>query len=126
MAKTAKVNSPELPGLVVKAVELPPPLLTAAKGFEQPAVWVKTLAVYSDWPPSPDTLLRRMDLRRGLNIVWARPSDATSDETKLTGHGAGKTTFCRILRYILDDATFGNEEFRDAFNDTERNGFRNG
>jgi len=70
--------------------------------------------------------LRRMNLRRGLNILWARPSDPSSNDTRLTGHGAGKTTFCRMIRYILDEATFGTADFRDAFNDTERNGFRNG
>jgi hypothetical protein len=121
----SQINSPDLPGLVVKAVESPPSL-NPASGCEQPAIWVKTLAVYSDWPPSETTLLRRMNLRRGLNILWAKPSDGTSKETKLTGHGAGKTTFCRMLRYILDDGTFGTKEFREAFNDTDQNGFRNG
>ncbi|HEY0551431.1 MAG TPA: hypothetical protein VGF13_17635 [Verrucomicrobiae bacterium] len=121
----AQTTAPDLPGIVVKPVESPPSLKPAA-GREQPALWVKTLAVYSDWPPTKETLLRRMDLRRGLNILWARPSDETSAETKLTGHGAGKTTFCRMLRYILDDATFGTKDFREAFNDTERHGFRNG
>jgi hypothetical protein len=121
----SKVNHPDLPGIVVKTVESPPSLIPAA-GREQPALWVKTLAVYSDWPPTESTLLRRMKLRRGLNILWAKPSDGTSTETKLAGHGAGKTTFCRMLRYILDDAMFGTKEFREAFNDTEQNGYRNG
>lgn len=121
----AKINSPDLPGIVVKAVESPPSLKPAV-GHEEPAIWVKTLAVYSDWPPTEKSLLRRMDLHRGLNILWAKPSDGSSLETKLTGHGAGKTTFCRMVRYILDEATFGSKEFREAFNDTDQNGFRNG
>src|SRR5688572_28558749 len=118
------VNTPELPGLVVKTVESPPSL-KPAPGREQPAVRVKTLAIHSDWPPTEDNLLRRVKLRRGLNILWARPSNDDSGGTKLTGHGAGKTTFCRMLRYVLNDATFGPKEFREAFNDTERGGFRN-
>jgi len=120
-----EVNSPELPGLVVKAVESPPSMVPT-KGREQPALWVQMLAVHSDWPPSEGNLLRRMKLRRGLNILWARPSAEDSAGTKLTGHGAGKTTFCRMLRYLLDDATFGTEDFRKAFNDTEHGGCRNG
>lgn len=121
----SEVNSPELPGLVVKTVESPPSL-RPAHGREQPALWVKTLAIHSDWPPTKGNLLRRMNLRRGLNILWASPSTEDSGGTKLTGHGAGKTTFCRMLRYILNDATFGAKDFREAFNDTERSGFRNG
>ena len=120
-----QANSPELPGIVVKIVESPPSL-TPAEGHEQPAIWVKTLAIYSDWPPTQVTLLRRMNLRRGLNILWARPRDGTSSETKLAGHGAGKTTFCRMLRYVMDDPTFGTKDFREAFNDTDQNGYRNG
>ena len=65
-----------------------------------------------------------MNLHRGLNILWAKPSDGTSTETKLAGHGAGKTTFCRMLRYIVDDATFGSKELREAFNDTDQSGYR--
>src|ERR1051326_2418852 len=113
-----KPQPQDLPGIVVQP-NSPPPKLKPAPGREQPALWVKTLAIYSDWPPSDKTLLRRMDLRRGVNILWARPSTDTSAETKLTGHGAGKTTFCRMLRYILDDATFGTKDFREAFNDTD-------
>lgn len=121
----SQINSPDLPGIVVKTVESPPSLKPAA-GHEQPAIWVKTLAIYSDWPPTEETLLRRMNLHRGLNILWAKPSDGTSTETKLAGHGAGKTTFCRMLRYIVDDATFGSKELREAFNDTDQSGYRNG
>jgi hypothetical protein len=120
-----EVNNPELPGLAIKAVDGPPSLVPAM-GREQPSLWVKTLAIHSDWPPSKDTLLRQMNLRRGLNILWARPSSEASVGTKLTGHGAGKTTFCRMLRYVLDDATFGTKDFREAFGDPDRGGFRNG
>jgi hypothetical protein len=80
----------------------------------EPRLWVKELAVYREW--KPEALQRQISLRRGLNIIWAEPSERGAG-----GHAAGKTTFCRFLRYLLGDSNFGNEVFRDAF----RNKFPN-
>jgi hypothetical protein len=80
----------------------------------EPRLWVKELAVYREW--KPDTLQRQISLRQGLNIIWAEPSERGAG-----GHAAGKTTFCRFLRYLLGDSNFGNDTFRDAF----RNKFPN-
>ncbi len=90
---------------------------------KEPAVWVRALAVHGDWPPARSNLLRRVTLRRGLNILWARPDGATSEASRLGGHGAGKTLFCRLLRYVLDEAHPGTEAFRNAFNTRYRNGW---
>ena len=88
--------------------ELPfAPNLTPAKRRE-PRLWVKELAVYREW--HPEALQRRIELRQGLNIIWAEPSEQGAG-----GHAAGKTTFCRFLRYLLGDANYGSEPFRDAF-----------
>lgn len=80
----------------------------------EPRLWVKELAVYREW--KPDALQRQISLRQGLNIIWAEPSEQGAG-----GHAAGKTTFCRFLRYVLGDSNFGNDTFRDAF----RNKFPN-
>lgn len=80
----------------------------------EPRLWVKELAVYREW--KPDALQRQISLRRGLNIIWAEPSEQGAG-----GHAAGKTTLCRFLRYLLGDSNFGNDTFRDAF----RNKFPN-
>ncbi len=85
-----------------------------ARNRDEPTLWVKELAVYSDW--NADALLRNISLRTGLNIIWARPGKQGA-----SGHAAGKTTFCRFLRYLLGDAKFGTEVFREAF----RNKFPN-
>lgn len=88
--------------------ELPfAPNLTPAKRRE-PRLWVKELSVYREW--HPEALQRRISLRQGLNIIWAEPSEQGAG-----GHAAGKTTFCRFLRYLLGDANYGSEPFRDAF-----------
>ena len=82
-----------------------------------PKIWVEALAVYQAWPPSDETLLRRMDLRRGLNILWAQPSSGDDTASRLAGHGAGKTMFCRLIRYILDEANPGSLSFRKDFDE---------
>lgn len=98
------MKTPELPF----ASKLPPPTR------REPRLWVKELAVYREW--NKDALQRQITLRQGLNIIWAEPSERGAG-----GHAAGKTTFCRFLRYLLGDSNFGNDTFRDAF----RNKFPN-
>jgi hypothetical protein len=88
--------------------------LKPAAGREAPVVWVKALAVHSEWPAQPETLLREIRLRRGLNILWAQPAPAGT-QNRTSGHATGKTTFCRLLRYILDDADSGTKDFRQRF-----------
>lgn len=118
----SKSKEPTLPGLAIpkmeEAISLKP-----KSDHTEPSVWVKRLAVFADWPPSSETLLRKIELRRGLNILWAKPSGAKGETSRLGGHGAGKTTFCRLLRYVLDDGNSGTLAFRNAFNDKYQNGW---
>lgn len=76
----------------------------------EPRLWVKELAVYSDF--KPDKEMRRITLRPGLNIIWAKDS-----QTGASGHAAGKSTFCRMLRYLIGDVSYGTDVFRAAFRD---------
>ncbi len=71
-----------------------------------PDVWVKRLAIYSKLTVKP---IRDIPLRRGLNIVWAEEPEAEEDASDVAGHSAGKTTFCRLMRYVLGEKTFGNK-----------------
>src|SRR5438552_1592878 len=105
-------KQPTLPGLAT-ALEPKPPSLTPATGREEPALWVSKLAVYKDWPPSKETLLRQViELRRGLNILRAMTTGSTDEASRLAGHGAGKTTFCRLIRYVLGEEPAGSKSFR--------------
>jgi hypothetical protein len=74
---------------------------------EEPKLWVKEFAIYSDFKENKE--IRHLSLRRGLNIIWAKES-----ETGASGHAAGKSTFCRLLRYLIGDLHFGTETFRPA------------
>jgi hypothetical protein len=65
----------------------------------------------------PRIVLRDIPLRRGLNIVWSPASEAAApepDASSGSGHGVGKSLFCRLLRYCLGEDTFANTETRDA------------
>ncbi len=64
----------------------------------------------------PFTPIRRVPFRRGLNIVWADPRIATAKQggSRLAGHSAGKSTFCRIIRWLLGENRFGKAELQEA------------
>lgn len=95
--------------------------------FEQPAnkrVWIPAqdrahplielteLVLLEVFAPAASIEIRRIEFRPGLNIVWADPkvADAPESEDRTSGHSAGKTTLCRILRWLLGEAHFGNED----------------
>lgn len=85
-------------------------------GRESPLLWIKSLSVYKSWKPTPANLLRTFTLRRGLNILWADPSGSNANSAnRLSGHSAGKSTFCRLLRYALGESPAGTKDFIEGF-----------
>lgn len=96
--------------------------LRASSQAKEPRIWVERLAIHKDWPPTAETLLRSVELRKGLNIVWAE-SKPSAGGSRLGGHGAGKTTFCRLLRYVLGDPQPGKKSFRENFRRSFTNGW---
>ena len=95
-----------------------------------PVVWVQEVRVLRSLSLDKEQLVRRIELHRGLNILWAKPPTPRANEdeeqselhtTNVSGHSAGKTTFTRFLRHLLGEPTFGDEpltkEVRDEFPD---------
>lgn len=81
-----------------------------------PALWVRRLVVLREFSPGAQHIVRAVDLRRGLNIIWTPPS-TTSTPTKLfqggmAGHTAGKTTLCRLIRHVLGEPGLCSERTR--------------
>jgi hypothetical protein len=77
----------------------------------EPRLWLRRLAIWA----KPGELVRDISLRRGLNIIWSPdPGAGAADlgRDAESGHGAGKTLFCRLIRYCLGEATFANEDLR--------------
>jgi hypothetical protein len=94
----------------------PPQHVRPAADRVEPVLWVRRLQVLRDLQPGGEHVIRDVELRRGLNIVWA-PPEAPSNGNALfrsgvAGHTAGKTTFCRLLRYALGEGTFASETTR--------------
>ena len=75
------------------------------QGRTEPRLWVKRFCIWSE----PGVLVREIELREGLNIIW---SPDPRDGNGPIGHGAGKSTFCRLLRYCLGEETFGSRDQR--------------
>jgi hypothetical protein len=94
-------------------------------GRRAPALWIARLLVLRAPRITEDAVLRDIRLRRGLNVLWAPPlaegGDARLFDGRLTGHTAGKTTFCRLLRYLLGEERFasarGQERIRGKLPD---------
>jgi hypothetical protein len=74
-------------------------------GRTEPRLWVKRFCIWSE----PGVLVREIELRQGLNIIWSPDS---RDGNGPIGHGAGKSTFSRLLRYCLGEETFGSRDQR--------------
>ena len=77
----------------------------------EPRLWVRRIVLWEE----PGEIIRDIRLRRGLNIIWSPDPGAKQAELGLdagSGHGAGKTLFCRLLRYCLGEDTFSNDEQR--------------
>ena len=93
----------------------PPRQVQPASVRSEPCVWLRKLCVVSALQPGPEHLVRSIAMRRGLNILWAPPKQVDNNalfRDATAGHTAGKTTFCRLIRYVLGEQTFAAEGTR--------------
>src|ERR1700682_6537111 len=72
-------------------------------GRTRPLVWVKKLVLYKSIDPMGE--IRQISFTTGLNIIQGESNQ--SDEAFQSGHGVGKTTVCRLIRYCLGERSFG-------------------
>lgn len=88
----------------------PPQQLRPSAERSAPAFWVRRLRILSELTAGDAFIIRDVELRRGLNIVWAAHHSAGADNALfrdgVAGHTAGKSTFCRLLRHVLGDGGF--------------------
>ena len=79
--------------------------LTPEPGRTGPKLWVRRLVIWRE----PNDKIRDVSLQPGLNIIWS--PDSESRDAPI-GHGSGKTTFCRLLRFCLGEDSFAPDELR--------------
>lgn len=72
---------------------------------KRPLVWIKELVLFESLDPLVQ--IRRLPFDMGLNIIQGEAND--SSDAFETGHGIGKTTVCRLIRYCLGEKTFGQQ-----------------
>lgn len=70
-----------------------------------PLIWVKQVVLYRSI--SPVEAIRTVNLAPGLNVIQGKSDDSAQDFE--SGHGNGKTTLCRLIRYCLGEKTFGQQ-----------------
>ncbi len=85
----------------------------ATPGDRPPVFWIEEVRILRTWSASPRQQLRQIHLRRGMNIIWAPPLDVDDIEVTFSGHAAGKTSFCRLLRYALGEPRCGSKFLRE-------------
>ncbi len=108
------VMQPDLFGPTPLSLTLPP-------GGELPALWVRRLTLWK----APGEPVRDIELRPGLNFIWSPDPADMGDQGKSDelGHGAGKTLFCRLLRYCLGEERFAPDPQRLSIGTAFLNGW---
>src|SRR4051812_21992761 len=92
-------------------------IITPDNDREEPVLWFREIRILRKLESGQVNEVRRINLRRGLNIVWAAPEDSEVVELYgdgLSGHASGKTLFCRILRYLLGEPNYGLDALKKA------------
>jgi hypothetical protein len=99
----------------------PPDQIHPHPDRHEPVLWVRRVRVLRELRPGAEHVVRDVELRRGLNIIWAppeSPEDNALFRSGVAGHTAGKTTFCRLVRYALGDRSFASESTRRRVRDS--------
>jgi hypothetical protein len=78
-------------------------------GRTRPLVWVKKIVLYRSIDPIDE--IRQINFTTGLNIIQGESNQ--SEEAFQSGHGIGKTTVCRLIRYCLGENSYGQKHVVD-------------
>ena len=105
------------------------PELPVPNGFakptrsEEPLFWIREIRFLRSWKDGKADEIRRIQFKKGLNVVWSPPPKSDAVEQRIAGHASGKTTLCRLIRYIFDEPKMGNDSFRNSVNHRFVDGF---
>lgn len=103
---------------------LPPRRFNLPSSRLLPGLFISDLLVLRSIESPGGHVQRHVRLRRGLNILWADPKSGVRKEGERgSGHAAGKTTFCRLIRYLFGERHFGSEEHEGRIRQKFLNGW---
>ena len=82
----------------------------------EPLFWVKEIRFLRKFSANIKDEIRRIEFKRGLNIIWAEaPTQSSPDDTqRISGHATGKTTLCRMIRYLLGEKHIASKNVANA------------
>lgn len=80
--------------------------VSVEQGRREPRLWVRRVVIWD----APGSIVQDVGLTPGLNIVWSPDSGRKGEPM---GHGGGKTSFCRLIRYCLGEDSFGTQAQRE-------------
>jgi hypothetical protein len=77
---------------------------------------VRRLRILRELKAEDDSIIRDIELRRGLNVIWSPPHQPDAEnglfQDGVSGHTAGKTTLCRLIRHVLGEQGFAADSTR--------------
>lgn len=77
---------------------------------KSPVFWISEIRILRQLSNNRDDEIRKVPLQKGINIVWSPPGKVGGDPLERgRGHAAGKTSFCRVVRYLLGEKHYGNK-----------------
>ncbi len=85
-------------------------------GSDEPLFWIREIRFLRSWKSGVVDEIRRVSFKRGLNVIWSPPPKLDTMEQRIAGHASGKTTLCRLIRYMFDEPKMGNDRFRNSVN----------
>lgn len=92
---------------------------------QDPDFWIEEVRLLKTFSPDPAEWIREpITFQKGLNIVWApAPPMNQRKEINFAGHAAGKTTLCRLLRYLLGEDNTAAPGVKEAIEINFHNGW---
>ncbi|MEO8616630.1 MAG: DUF2326 domain-containing protein [Luteolibacter sp.] len=92
---------------------------------QDPEFWIEEVRLLKWFSPDPAEQIRKpITFQKGLNIIWApSPRMDQREEINFAGHAAGKTTLCRLLRYLLGEQNIAAPGVKEAIEDNFYNGW---
>jgi hypothetical protein len=76
-----------------------------ATSLAEPRIWIQQIALYRSIEPLDE--IRTIPFNSGINVIWGVEEEAKEGSPFEPGHGVGKTTLCRLIRYCYGESTFG-------------------